>query len=64
MRLLLVEDDRKAARVPKKGLEEEGFVVDVAHGGDQGEELAAVTAYDVVAVTARQSSRICRISSG
>jgi DNA-binding response OmpR family regulator len=48
MRVLLVEDDRKAARVLKKGLEEEGLVVDVAHGGDQGEELAAVTAYDVM----------------
>ncbi len=48
MRLLLVEDDRKAARVLKQGLQEEGFVVDVAHGGDEGEELAAVNAYDLI----------------
>lgn len=48
MRLLLVEDDRKAARVLKKGLEEEGFVVDVAHSGDEGEDLAAINAYDLI----------------
>ncbi len=48
MRLLLVEDDRKAARVLKKGLEEEGFVVDVASSGNEGEYLAAVNEYDLV----------------
>ena len=29
MRILLLEDDRKAARLLARGLEEEGFVVDV-----------------------------------
>lgn len=48
MRICLVEDDRKAARVVKKGLEEEGFVVDVAHAGDQGEELTAINDYDLI----------------
>lgn len=48
MRLLLVEDDRKAARVLKKGLEEEGFVVDVASSGDEGEYLAAINEYDLI----------------
>ena len=42
MRLLLVEDDKKAARVLTRGLIEEGFVVDVAHSGEVGDELAAV----------------------
>ncbi len=48
MRILLVEDDRKAARVLKKGLEEESFVVDVAETGPEGEYLAAITDYDVI----------------
>jgi len=48
MRLLLVEDDKKAARVLTRGLLEEGFVVDVAHSGDVGEELARVNRYDAI----------------
>jgi DNA-binding response OmpR family regulator len=48
MRILLVEDDRKAARVLEKGLKEDGFVVDVAHTGDDGETQAAVKDYDVI----------------
>src|SRR5262245_54279155 len=48
MRLLLVEDDKKAARVLTRGLGEEGFVVDVAHSGDVGEEMARVNRYDVI----------------
>lgn len=48
MRILLVEDDRKAARVLKQGLEEEGFVVDVAPSGDAGEEQAAINHYDLI----------------
>ena len=30
MRVLLIEDDRKAAKLLAKGLQEEGFVIDVA----------------------------------
>jgi len=48
MRILLAEDDRKAARVLKKGLEEEGFVVDVAPSGDEGDYLAAINEYDLI----------------
>jgi DNA-binding response OmpR family regulator len=48
MRLLLVEDDKKAARVLARGLREEGFVVDVAHSGDVGGEMALATSYDLV----------------
>jgi DNA-binding response OmpR family regulator len=48
MRLLLIEDDRKAARLLARGLREEGFVVDVAPTGEAGEEQAAVNEYDVV----------------
>jgi DNA-binding response OmpR family regulator len=48
MRLLLVEDDRKAARVLTRGLVEEGFVVDVAHSGDVGDEMAAANHYHLI----------------
>jgi DNA-binding response OmpR family regulator len=48
MRLLLVEDDRKAARVLSRGLHEEGFVVDIADAGYVGGELAAANRYDVI----------------
>jgi DNA-binding response OmpR family regulator len=48
MRILLVEDDRKAARLLTRGLQEEGFVVDVASTGEEGEEKAAVSEYDVL----------------
>src|SRR5438876_809390 len=48
MRILLIEDDRKAARLLAKGLLEEGFVVDMAPTGEDGEEKATVNEYDVI----------------
>jgi DNA-binding response OmpR family regulator len=48
MRVLLIEDDRKAAKLLTKGLQEEGFVIDVAVTGEEGEEQAAVNEYDVI----------------
>ena len=64
MRLLLVEDDAKAARVLSRGLREEGFVVDVAPAGDIGQELAAGAAYDVIVLDwllpRRDGLSVCR----
>ncbi|PYN95286.1 MAG: DNA-binding response regulator [Candidatus Rokuibacteriota bacterium] len=48
MRVLVVEDDRKAARLLSKGLQEEGFVVDVAHSGDEADDTADARDYDVI----------------
>ena len=48
MRVLVIEDDRKAARLLAKGLQEEGFVVDVSATGEEGEAQASVTDYDVI----------------
>ena len=48
VRILLVEDDRKAAKLLTKGLQEEGFVVDVAPTGEDGLEQAAIDEYDVI----------------
>ena len=49
MRILLIEDDRKAARLLARGLQEEGFVVDVAHSAEAGDEQLYVTDYDLFA---------------
>jgi two-component system copper resistance phosphate regulon response regulator CusR len=48
MRILIVEDERKIAAFLRKGLSENGFVVDVAGQGDDGLHLARTVAYDLV----------------
>lgn len=48
MKLLVVEDDPKAARFLKKGLGEEGFVVDVCHDGEQGLQAALSGQYGLM----------------
>jgi two-component system copper resistance phosphate regulon response regulator CusR len=48
MRVLLVEDETKIAAFLRKGLAENGFVVDVARQGDDGLHLARTVAYDLV----------------
>ncbi len=47
MRILLVEDDRKAARLLARGLQEEGFVVDVVHSAEEGEDESFSMDYDL-----------------
>jgi DNA-binding response OmpR family regulator len=41
MRILVVEDEKKIASLIKRGLKEEGYAVDVACDGVEGEFLAA-----------------------
>ena len=48
MRVLLVDDDRRLVAALKRGLEVDGFAVDVAHDGEDGLWLARETDYDVV----------------
>ncbi|MBI3753936.1 MAG: response regulator transcription factor [Deltaproteobacteria bacterium] len=36
MRIILVEDEKQLAHIIKKGLEEEGYSVDLAHDGEEG----------------------------
>ncbi len=48
MRILLVEDDAKAARLLARGFAEEGFVVDIAGSAEEGDERAFVTDYDLI----------------
>jgi DNA-binding response OmpR family regulator len=48
MRLLLVDDDEHLVRALSKGLRGEGFAVDTATDGSEGEWLAAENPYDAV----------------
>lgn len=48
MRILVVEDEKKVASFIKRGLEEEGYAVDVAYDGDDGLDLAEHTPYDLI----------------
>ncbi len=48
MRLLIIEDDIPLSAEMKIGLERQGFTVDVANTGLDGEEKAYVTDYDAV----------------
>jgi two-component system, OmpR family, copper resistance phosphate regulon response regulator CusR len=48
MKVLIVEDEAKVANFVSKGLEEEGYGVDVAYDGRRGLELLDASSYDIV----------------
>ena len=48
MRVLVAEDDAKAARFLVQGLEEEGHAVDVAADGETAARLGAIHPYDLI----------------
>ena len=48
MRILVVEDEKRLAEVIKKGLVEEGYSVDVAYDGAEGQYMAESASYDLV----------------
>lgn len=48
MRILVVEDDVQVARAVRRGLEVEGYAVDVALDGAEGEWLATENDYDAL----------------
>jgi two-component system copper resistance phosphate regulon response regulator CusR len=48
VKILVVEDEKKAAAYLRKGLSESGFVVDLASDGDDALQLARTGAYDLV----------------
>jgi DNA-binding response OmpR family regulator len=50
VRILVVEDDKQLAAALRRGLEEEGYAVDVALDGTEGEWFAAENAYDAMVV--------------
>ena len=63
MKLLLVEDDAKLAAAVRRGLEAEGFTVEVAADGDEGLWRATEGTYDLVLLDimlpGRNGYRIC-----
>lgn len=48
MRILVVDDDTRVASAVKRGLEREGYAVDVAFDGTEGQWLAAENPYDAM----------------
>jgi len=48
MRLLVVEDEKKVSSFIKKGLEEEGYAVDVADNGEDGLHMAVDRVHDLI----------------
>jgi DNA-binding response OmpR family regulator len=48
MRILVVEDDRRLASIIKRGLIEEGYAVDNAYDGEEGEYMAEHTPFGVI----------------
>ncbi len=48
MRLLIIEDNKELADSMKLGMERNGFSVDVAYCGEDGEQLAYTNEYDTI----------------
>jgi two-component system OmpR family response regulator len=68
MRVLVIEDDQRLARLVGRVLEEEYYTVDLAHDGGTGLELALRGVYDVAIVDwmlpGRDGPSICRAIRG
>ena len=48
MKVLVVDDEHKIVNSIKKGLLQEGFLVDIAYSGSEGYDLASTEDYDVI----------------
>ena len=48
MRILIIEDEKDLAFIIKKGLEEEGYIVDEANDGEEGQYMAEHYPADVI----------------
>ena len=48
MRILVVEDEKKVSRFISRGLEQEGYAVDVAYDGEEGLTAATAAEYDCI----------------
>ena len=64
MRILIIEDDRYIADVFQQSLTGEGYAVDSAYSGDEGETMAESIPYDLilldVVLPGRHGFEICR----
>lgn len=57
MWILLVEDERQLANSLKRGLEEEGYIIEVVHDGEEAELQGIVNDYDLVILDWRLPKR-------
>ncbi len=48
MRILLVEDNHRLSESLRKTLEEDGYAIDTAYDGIDGEEMGLVPSYDII----------------
>tara|TARA_E500000318_G_scaffold68442_1_gene63238 strand:+ start:27268 stop:27942 length:675 start_codon:yes stop_codon:yes gene_type:complete len=48
VRILVIEDNPKMAQAIQKGLQANGYAVDVSHSGFEGEEKAVLEPYDLI----------------
>jgi len=64
MRILLIEDNRRLSESLRATLTEDGYAVDTAFDGIEGEELALLTPYDVIVLDImlpkRDGIEVCR----
>ena len=64
MRILLVEDNHRLSDTLRLSLADNGYAVDVAYDGQEGEELAELTPYDVIVLDVmlprRSGIEVCR----
>lgn len=64
MRILVVEDERRIAAFIKRGLEEEGYAVDVAYDGVEALDWAAVADHDLIVLDVllpqKDGIQVCR----
>jgi DNA-binding response OmpR family regulator len=64
MRILLVEDNRRLNASLKTSLVEDGYAVDAAYDGVEGQEMAEMTPYDVIILDImlprRDGLQVCR----
>ena len=64
MRILLVEDNKRLSDSLRLSLEDNGYAVDVAYDGQEGEDLAEFTPYDTIILDVmlpkRDGIEVCR----
>lgn len=64
MRLLIIEDDQRLARLMRRVLAEEHYSIDVVHDGEEGLDLALQGVYEIAIVDwmlpSRDGPAICR----
>ena len=64
MRILLVEDNQRLSDSLRRSLTDDGYAVDAAYDGQEGEELAEMTAYDLIILDVmlprRDGFEVCR----